>query len=110
MNSWASCFKGYWRSLHWLAFPTARRYFSLHTKPFDFTGAGTHGAMCDPTFFHCFYQWTGIMFSCDIKKLDFIPPINGVGFPAHSDKFVSNYINKFNVYFDTVNVSNYGNL
>ena len=86
MNSWASCFKGYWRSLHRLAFPSARRYFALHAQPFDFMDTGIHGDICDPTFFHYVYQLTGTLFFCDIKRFAFIPPINGVGFPAHCDK------------------------
>ncbi len=51
LSQGASHFKGCWRNLHGLEFPSARRYFVLHAKPSDFTDAGTHEAICDPTSF-----------------------------------------------------------
>ena len=54
----ASHFKGCWRNLHGLEFPSARRYFVLHAKPSDFTDAGTYEAICDPTTFTSVCQWT----------------------------------------------------
>ena len=51
LSQGASHFKGCWRNLHGLEFPSARRYFVLHAKPSDFTDAGTYEAICDPTSF-----------------------------------------------------------
>ncbi len=50
LSQGASHFKGCWRNLHGLEFPSARRYSVLHAEPSDFTDAGTHEAICYPTF------------------------------------------------------------
>ena len=58
LSQGASHFKGCWRNLHGLEFPSARRYFVLHAKPSDFTDAGTYEAICDPTTFTSVCQRT----------------------------------------------------
>ena len=58
LSQGASHFKGCWRNLHGFEFPSARRYFVLHAKPSDFTDAGTHEAICDPTSFTSVCQRT----------------------------------------------------
>ena len=58
LSQGTSHFKGCWRNLHGLEFPSARRYFVLHAKPSDCTDAGTHEAICDPTSFTSVCQRT----------------------------------------------------
>ena len=87
LKPWTSYFYGCWRSLHRLEFPSARRHFVLHAKPPDFTDAGTHGAICNPTFFHPVCQRTeNYLQSPDKLWFTLISPMNGVGFPAHDVK------------------------
>jgi hypothetical protein len=45
----SSHFKGLWRNIHGLEFPSARRYSVIHAKPPDFKDAGTHEAIRIPT-------------------------------------------------------------
>ena len=54
----ASHFKGCWRNLHGLEFPSDRRYSVPHAKPYDFTDSGTHEAICNPTCFTSVCQRT----------------------------------------------------
>ena len=87
LKPWVSCFYGCWRSLHRLEFPSARRYCVLHAQPSDFTDAGTHGAICDPTTFTYVCQRTvDYLQSPDKFWFAPIPPLKDVGFPAHDVK------------------------
>ena len=54
----ASHFKGCWRNLHGLEFPSARRYSVPHAKPSDYTDAGTHEEICYLTCFTSVCQRT----------------------------------------------------
>ncbi|MCL4336728.1 MAG: hypothetical protein M1129_00280, partial [Candidatus Thermoplasmatota archaeon] len=58
-----------------------------HAQPSDFTDAGTHGAICDPTTFTYVCQRTGDYLQSP-NKFWFapIPPLKDVGFPAHDVK------------------------
>ncbi len=58
LSQGASHFKGCWRNLHGLEFSSARRYSVPHAKPYDFTDAGMHEAICDPTYFTSVCQQT----------------------------------------------------
>ena len=72
----ASHFKGCWRNLHRLEFPSVRRYSVLHAKPSDFTDAGTHEAICYPTVFTSVCQRTmQYIYGNNKVSSDFIPSL-----------------------------------
>ena len=89
LSQGASHFKGCWRNLHGLEFPSARRYSVLHAKPSDFTDAGTHEAICYPTSFTSICQRT-VLYVGRTNKIfaRFHPPILRNG-NSHSQMLIS---------------------
>ena len=92
LSKGASCFGGYQLNLHRPEFPSARGYSVLHAQPFDFTGTGTHGAICGPTFLH--YVCLLTMYSCKKVNKDFaiIPSLSEGDFSLNFVKLLSQKI------------------